>query len=118
VFWLRFDVVVVVVVVSALDTHDERVFWFCSDDHEIKSIGVGDDYSKNSIQRVISNGGWAQINTLCIYLLKLLFVIYKKIKCRSSSHPSCPPFLVSPSRLFFYLLTPPPPLSYSLINYR
>ena len=42
--------------ISAVDSAEERVFWFSSDDSEIKAIGLSDDFTRNSVQRIIRNG--------------------------------------------------------------
>jgi len=40
----------------ALDTHEDRIFWYDSEDNEIKAIEMSDDFDKISIHRIITNG--------------------------------------------------------------
>jgi hypothetical protein len=40
----------------ALDTHENRIFWYDSKDKEISAMELNDDFRKISIHRVITNG--------------------------------------------------------------
>jgi hypothetical protein len=58
----------------AMDMKDERVFWFSEDDNEIKAIGMSDDFNKNSLQRIVTNG-LLMVNSMSFdYMARNLFI--------------------------------------------